>query len=286
MYRGGAAAQIGKEMDGYKLDVLGISESRWTGAGRTKMATGQTLIYCGDGEQHEGGVAIMISQEAVKSLMEWTPINKRIITARFYSKYRKVTIIQVHAPHNEKEDLEKEQFYLELQEVVDGCNKNDIIIVMGDLNAKVGNNNNGYERTMGTHGLGIRNDNGERLCEFCQMNGLVIAGTLFPHKDIHKATWVSPDGETRNQIDHLLISGSWRSSVLDCRVQRGADANSDHYLVKTRIKLCLSIHGNSEVKPRVNVKCLNEELTRTKYSEEVKSRLEKTRNESDDIEEL
>jgi hypothetical protein len=118
--------------------------------------------------------------------MEWTSINKKIITARFYSRYRKVTIIQVHAPHNEKEDLEKEQFYQELQEIVDGRNKNDIIIVMGDLNAKVGNNNNGYERTMGTHGLGIQNDNGERLSEFCQMNGLVIAGTLFSHKDIHK----------------------------------------------------------------------------------------------------
>ena len=287
MYRGGAAAQIAREMDGYKLDILGISESRWTGADRKKMATGQTIIYCGDGEKHEGGVAIMISQEAVKSLMEWTPINKRIITARFYTKHRKVTIIQVHAPHNEREDKEKEQFYQELQEVVDSCNRNDIIIVIGDLNAKVGNDNNGYERIMGIHGLGIQNDNGERLCEFCQMNGLVIAGTLFPHKDIHKATWVSPDGETKNQIDHLLISGQWRSSLLDCRVQRGADANSDHYLVKTRIKLRLSSHKtNKRVKPRLNVERLNDMQTKTKYNEEVKDRLEKTRKENEDIEDM
>jgi hypothetical protein len=58
MYRGGAVAQIGKDMDGYSLDIPGISESRWTRAGRMKVATGQTMIYCGDGKKHEGGVAI------------------------------------------------------------------------------------------------------------------------------------------------------------------------------------------------------------------------------------
>ena len=84
---------------------------------------------------------------------------------------------------------------------------------------------------------GVQNENGQRLCEFNQINGLTITRTLFPHKDIHKATWVSADGRVNNQIDHLLISGQWRSSVLDTKVQRGADVNSDHYLVRTRIKL-------------------------------------------------
>ena len=186
-----------------------------------KMTSGQALIYSGDNEMHKGGVALMISQRAVKSLMEWTPINQRIITARFYSRYRRLTIIQVYGPHNEREKEEKEQFYQELQEAVDSCNKNDIIIIMGDLNAKVGNDNRGYERTMGVHGLGTQNDKGLRLCEFSQLNGLVIAGTLFPHKDIHKATWVSADGGVRNQIDHLLISGQWRSSILDCSAEFG-----------------------------------------------------------------
>ena len=287
MYRSGATAQIAREMEGYQLDILGLSECRWTGAGKTKICSGQTLIYSGDEELHEGGVAIMMSQQAVKSLMEWTPINKRIITARFYSKYRRVTIIQVYAPHNEKEDAEKEQFYQELQETVDECNKNDIIIIMGDLNAKVGSDNSGYERTMGIHGLGTQNENGERLCEFCQMNGLVITGTLFPHKDIHKATWVSADGKSKNQIDHLLISGQWRSSVLDSRAQRGADVNSDHYLMKTRIKLRLSTHrNNNKVKPRLDLGRLQDEETKKRYCEAVRKKLGETRNESEDIEEV
>ena len=102
--------------------------------------------------------------------MEWNPINPRIITARFYSIYRKVTVIQVYAPHNEKTDAEKDKFDHELQEVIDDCNRNDIIIVMGDLNAKVGSDNVGFEISMGTHGIGTRNDNGERLYEFSLIN--------------------------------------------------------------------------------------------------------------------
>ena len=163
-----------------------------------------------------------------------------------------MTIIQIYTPHNEMEDEEKEQFYQELEETLDGYNKNNTI-VMGDLNAKVGNENIGYERTMGKHKLGIQNGNGERLRKFCQLNMFVITGTLFPHKDIQKATLVSADRRVRNQIDHLLLSGPWRSSVLDSRVQRGADANSDHYLVRTCIKLRLSSHRNNKVKLRLDV---------------------------------
>lgn len=90
-----------------------------------------------------------------------------------------------------------------------------MLIVTGDMNAKMGDENEGYKRVMGRHGLGKGNDNGERLCEMSDMNELVITGTLFPHKNIHKATWVSPDGKTRNQIDHVLINKRFRNSVKD-----------------------------------------------------------------------
>ena len=116
-----------------------------------------------------------------------------------------------------------------------------MIIVTGDMNAKVGYENRDYEKVMGKHGLGLRNDNRERLCEICDMNKLVITGKLFPHKTTHKATWVLPDRRTRNQINHILINKWFRNSVNDTRVYtcRSADIGSDHYLVCTKIKLRL-----------------------------------------------
>ena len=65
------------------------------------------------------------------------------------------------------------------------CNRNDMFVVMGGLNAKVGNNNTNREEVMGKFGVGVMNDNGERLCDFCNANEFIITGTIFPYKDIH-----------------------------------------------------------------------------------------------------
>ena len=125
---------------------------------------------------------------------------------------------------------------MKLQDVRDNRNKHDLLIFTGEMNTKVGEENWDYDEVMGKHGLGQRNDNGERLCEFCDMNELVITGTLFPPKNIHKATWVSPNRITRNQIDHVLINERLRDSVKDTRVYSSANIRSDHYLLCTTVK--------------------------------------------------
>jgi len=100
----------------------------------------------------------------------------------------------------------------------------------------VGKDNEDMEQVMRKQGMGVRNDNGERLCEFCQMNGYVITGTLFPYKDIPKATWVSPDGRTKNQIDHVLEKKEFRTSIAYTRAYRGTDVSSDLYLVRVKLE--------------------------------------------------
>ncbi|KAL3884234.1 hypothetical protein ACJMK2_030452 [Sinanodonta woodiana] len=92
---------------------------------------------------------------------------------------------------------------------------------------------------MGHHGIGMMTDNGERLINFCQENDLVIGGTLFEHKDIHKLTWTSPDGRTQSHIDHSIINGRWKHSLQDVRVMRNADIGSDHFLLVAKVTLKL-----------------------------------------------
>ena len=149
------------------------------------MRNGYTMIYAGEESEHQRGVAIMMSQDTQKSLIEWTAVSSRVITARFYPRFKNTTVIQLYAPTNESTDDEKDDFYDQLQATFDTCNRYDVVIVMGDLNAKVGDDNKYMEEMMGKHGLGNRNANGERLCDFCSMNGLVITGTCFPHRSTH-----------------------------------------------------------------------------------------------------
>ena len=116
----------------------------------------------------------------------------------------------------------------------------DVTILMGNFNAKIGSNNRGYEEVMATHGIGEMNENGEMFADLCSFNRLIIGGSVFQHIRIHKATWVSPDHRTENQIDHICISEKFRRSMQDVRIHRGADAASDHHLVLTKLKLKLA----------------------------------------------
>ena len=107
------------------------------------------------------------------------------------------------------------------------------------------------------------------------MNGLVITGTIFPHKEIHKATWTSLNGRTKNQIDHTMIAKEYRSSVMETVVRRGADVGSDHYLVETRLKLKLKGCPREKVgRTRFDTQKLADEEIRIKYNIEVRNRFQ------------
>ncbi|VDP50656.1 unnamed protein product [Schistosoma curassoni] len=113
---------------------------------------------------------------------------------------------------------------------------------MGDLNAKVGMDNTGCEDIMGRHGLGERNENCERFANLCAFIKLVIGGTIFSHKRIHKITWTSPDRTTQNQIDHICINKKSRRTMKDVRTMRGADIASNYHLLVAKMKLKLKKH--------------------------------------------
>ncbi|VDP60244.1 unnamed protein product [Schistosoma mattheei] len=92
---------------------------------------------------------------------------------------------------------------------------------------------------MGQHGLGERNEDGERFENLCAFNKLVIGCTIFPHKHIHKSTWISPEHTTENQIDHICINKKFQRTMEGVRSRRGADIASDHHLVVAKLKLNL-----------------------------------------------
>ena len=109
--------------------------------------------------------------------------------------------------------------------------------IIRDWNAKVGSQE--MPGVTGKFGLGVQNEAGQRLTEFYQENTLVIANTLFHLHKRRLYTWTSPDGQSWNQIDYILCSQRWRSSIQSAKTRREADCGSDHELsiAKFRIKL-------------------------------------------------
>ena len=113
----------------------------------------------------------------------------------------------------------------------------DVLFIIEDWNTKVGNQEIPGET--GTIGLGVQNEAGQRQTEFCQENALVIANTLLQQHKRRLCTWTSPDGQYQNQIDYILCSQRWRSSIPSAKTRLGADCGSDHEPLVTKFRLKL-----------------------------------------------
>ena len=124
-----------------------------------------------------------------------------MISICFQGKPFNIRVIQVYVPTSKAEEAEVEQFYEDLLELLELTPKKDVFFIIGDWNAKAGS-----QETPGVRGkfdLGVRNEAGQRLIEFCQENALVIANTLFQQHKRRLYTWTSQDGQYQNQIDYI-----------------------------------------------------------------------------------
>ena len=181
---------------------------------------------------------MIIRNKATESLMYYQTISDRIILAKYKGRPVDILIIQVHAPTTAADDEEIEQLYEELDNIIKTHKKcRDMLLVIGDYNAKIGEGRD--NKTVGPHGLGTRNERGNRLIEFATTckHKVFITNTWFEQKRPARHTWTSPDDNTKNQIDYILASHRYRNTILNSKVYPGADCSSDHILVVTRLRM-------------------------------------------------
>ena len=160
-----------------------------------------------------------------------------MISLHLQGKPFNIMVIQVYAPNSNTEEAEVEQFYEDVQDLIELTPKKDVLFILGDWNAKVGSQET--PGVTGKLGLGVQNKAGQRLIELCQENALVIANTLFQQHKRRLYTWISPDDQYRNQIDYILCSQRWRSSIQSAKIRPGADCGSDHELLIAKFRLKL-----------------------------------------------
>ena len=190
----------------------------------------------------------------------------------------------MHAPSEEKSEESKDSFYEELEQIFDHFPKYDVKILLGDFNAKVGRENI-FKPTIGQESLHQDSiDNGVRLVNFATSKNLLVKSKMFPHRNIHKYTWTSPDGKTHDQIDHVLIGRRWHSSVMNVRIFRGPDCDTDYYLVigKVRERIALDKQAAQMFdRQRFNLRRINEPEVREQYQIEITNRLENLNDDED-----
>ena len=225
----GKLEMVEKEMADHDLGCLGLSETRWTGKGHFVTDLGSTVIYSGLEDKKASGVAVMLDRMRAKSLLGYNPISDRILTVRLAAKPWNVTIIQIYAPTNQAPESESIHFYSCLQQVVSDTPKQDVMIICGDFNAKIGEG-----APIGKEALGKRNENGQRLIDFAIANRLIAANAITRQHARKKYTWRSFNGLHRNQIDYVLVQKRWQSAVAKCRSYPETCIHVTETVAKTR----------------------------------------------------
>ena len=153
-----------------------------------------------------------------------------------------ITVIQVYATTTDAKEARVDQFYEDIQQLP------ELIFVIGNWNAKVGSQET--PGITGKFGLGVQNEAGQRLTKFCQDNTLGIANTHFPQPKRWLCTCTSPRGQYWNQVDYVLCTGSWRSSLQSVKTRPGDDCGSYHELLIAKFRLKLKKAGRITGIPR------------------------------------
>jgi hypothetical protein len=238
MKQEGMMKMMMREMRRYNISIAALSEVRWKGEGMTRY-NDHTMIFTGEQDEHKNGVAIVMDRRARRAWTEeWKSHGPRL---RFEIMTGYMTVVAAYAPTNTK-DNEKEasEYYKLLSDVTSEIPKGDMIMMMGDLNARVAWSDE-HSKVMGRYTMDKEtNENGYRLIDFCIHNDLHIMNTYFRHKKIHQGTWQHPSTKEWHMIDYILTNKRYKSSIEDIRVYRGADMKTDHHLLITRVRLHLA----------------------------------------------
>ena len=240
----GAVTSFITELRHYKCNVTALQETRWRGKDTVYEHRGFTVLSSG-GRGGQFGTAFIVDARWGKHIIDWKPINERMCILRLRGRFFNYSIINAHAPHSGRPDEEKERFYSDLEREHFKCPKHDIKIVIGDFNAQIGREAT-FKPTIGKYSLHREtNENGHRLIDYATATNMRICGSFFMHKNIHKVTWMPPNGSRGTQIDHVLIDARHFSDVLDVRAYRTSNPDhdqhvSDHNMLGVRLRARIS----------------------------------------------
>ena len=156
---------VEQEMARVNINILGISELKWTGMGEFNTDD-HYIYYCGQESFRRNGVAPIFNQRVQNAVLGCNLKNDRTISVCFRGKPFNITVIQIHAPTSNTEEAEVEQLYEDRQDLLEITPPKDVLFTTGDWNEKVGSQE--IPKVTGKFGLGVQNEAGQRLVEFCQ----------------------------------------------------------------------------------------------------------------------
>ena len=254
------------------ISALDIGQTHWTGKGHFTTASGKLVIYSGS-QDHRARGGKILSKSVSNSMVAYRAISSRVLHFRFRAMPFNIFVFEVYALTTETTEEEVEEFYEQIRTAFEMSQSQDIVLVAGDFNARVGSDSFFLE-VCGRHGLGMQNDRGKRLLNFCRGHDLFVTSTAFKHHDRRRYTWQSPGVDYRNQTDFILVKNRWKICAENSRIYPGPDCWSDHNLVGAVVRLKIKKNKFKSRRVRLNLNALSMPIVKETYNVEVNNRFE------------
>eukprot|EP00117_Sycon_ciliatum_P005203 scpid28797/ scgid9244/ Craniofacial development protein 2; p97 bucentaur protein len=273
---------LSEELQKFEIGVAGIQETKWFGSdvwpvgACTFVHSGRPFPADGETARRNEGVEIWMGPDMTSAWRrggeQWNAISSRIATARFlvgmkgdklqrggqrYSD-QYLTIVNVYAPTSKATRAVKDKFFRDLQCALHHVNKNDVMVLLGAINARVGSLSLAdpsderplWDQVLGQFGLGQCNQAGEDLLSFCARNSLCVMNTCFRKRPFRRGTWTHPATRQQHLIDYIILRQDQRVFCQDVTVMRGASFWTDHCMVRSKLALDFSRPRKSQSAPR------------------------------------
>lgn len=263
------------ELNTHKIDICALSETKKKGKGTSRYPN-HILVYSGKPKEEyaNSGVGFLIHERWETNIEDIAYISHRILKVTFLLENNKLHMISVYAPDMGRPEQETDSFYDNLQEVIDELPRDEKVIVLGDLNARIGNEIvDGIKQRFNED---VTNCNGESLTMFCAQNNLRINNTYFPQKPRHKYTW-SNTQNNKSTLDYIISNQQIHpTQIKDVRALTSANIGSDHNMVLARIEIKMKTKKRRETNPiqKLNIEKLEDATAKWLYEQRLRYKFE------------
>ncbi|KAK3543152.1 hypothetical protein QTP70_011945 [Hemibagrus guttatus] len=185
---GGKEPELVREVERYRLEIVGLTSTHSLGSGTQLLERGWSLFYSGVpyGQRRRAGVGLLIAPQLSRHVLEFSPVNKRVVSLHLQTGGRCLTVVSAYGPNS---SVEYSTFLETLRGVLEGAPTGDSIVLLGDFNAHVGNNSDTWRGVIERNGPPDLNSSGVLLLDFCARLSLSMTNTMFKHKSALQYTW-------------------------------------------------------------------------------------------------
>ena len=231
----GKGGELVDMLERRKVEICCVQETRWRGNKARPLGRGYKLIYSGTDARGRNGVGVILNKRWQENVVEVSRVNDRIIKVKVMEHQLTINVIAAYAPQRGCAAEEKEEFWRQLDSLMGSVAEDERIVLGGDLNGHIGQENGNIQRVHGGWGVGERNEEGEQIIDFSMAFGLAIVNTFFKKKEAQMLTYKSGDRES--QIDLFLSRRKDIKEITNCKVIKGESVCTQHRLVVIDLRL-------------------------------------------------